>query len=117
MKTKRDIEKYKLPDELINFLTGDRLHLELAPNDYDIHFIDFFKLTDTIEMKLGHRELLLLSANIDNYSDLQIVWNPKGEGHIGCYDVEHEEYANLCSFKEFIGRPEIYLIRFLEGEL
>lgn len=114
---KETLKKYKLPDELINFLTGDRLHLELAPNDYDIHFIDFFKLTDTIEMKLGHRELLLLSANIDNYSDLQIVWNPKGEGHIGCYDVEHEEYANLCSFKEFIGRPEIYLIRFLEGEL
>lgn len=114
---KERLKKYKLPDELVNFLTGDRLHLELAPNDYDIHYIDFFQLTDTIEMKLGHRKLLLLSANIDNYSDLHIAWNPKGEGQIGCYDVEHEEYANLCSFKEFIATPEIYLIRFLEGEL
>jgi ankyrin repeat protein len=114
---KEALKKYKLPDELVSFLTDDRLHLELAPNDYGIHYIDFFKLTDTIEMKLGRRKLLLLSANIDNYSDLQIVWNPKGEGQVGCYDVEHEEYADLCSFKEFLARPEIYLIQFLEGEL
>lgn len=111
------LQKYKLPKELLDFLTGDQLHLKLAPNDYDIHYIDFFNLTDTIEMKFGQQKLLLLSANVDNYSDLQVVWNPEGEGQVGCYDVEHEEYADLCNFTEFLAKPEFYLIQFLEGEL
>lgn len=100
---------------MLDFLTGDQLHLKLAPNDYDIHYIDFFNLTDTIEMKFGQQKLLLLSANVDNYSDLQVVWNPEGEGQVGCYDVEHEEYADLCNFTEFLAKPEFYLIQFLEG--
>jgi len=111
------LKKYKLSDELISFLTGDKLRLELDANDYEISYIDFFTLTDTIEMKVGRQKLLRLSADIDNYSDLQIVWNPKKKGQIGCYDVEHQEYADLCSFKEFLTKPEIYLIKFLEGEL
>ncbi|WP_341303030.1 ankyrin repeat domain-containing protein [Lysinibacillus sp. FSL H8-0500] len=112
---KEALKKYKLPDELVEFLTGDQLHLKLAPNDYDIQYIEFFKLTDTIEMKIGRQKLLRLSASVGNYSDIEIVWNPKGK--IGCYDVEHEEYADLCSFKEFLAKPEKYLIHFLEGEL
>lgn len=106
-----------MSDELIRFLTGDKLRLDLDANDYGISYIDFFTLTDTIEMKGGRQRLLRLSANIDNYSDLLIVWNPKKNGQIGCYDVEHQEYADLCSFKEFLTKPEIYLIKFLEGEL
>ncbi|WP_068985765.1 MULTISPECIES: ankyrin repeat domain-containing protein [Lysinibacillus] len=111
------LKKYKLSDELISFLTGDKLRLDLDANDYGISYIDFFTLTDTIEMKGGRQRLLRLSANIYNYSDLQIVWNSKKKGQIGCYDVEHQEYADLCSFKDFLVKPEIYLIKFLEGEL
>jgi len=114
---KCELKKYKLSDELISFLTGDKLHLELDENDFEIRYIDFFTLTDTIEMKIGRQKLLRLSAHVDNYSDLEIVWNPKKEGQIGCYDVEHQEYADLCSFKEFLAKPETYLINFLEGEL
>lgn len=84
---------------------------------YEIGYIDFFALTDTIEMKVGRQKLLRLSADIDNYSDLQLVWNPKKKGLIGCYDVEHRTHADLCSFTEFLAQPESYLIRFLEGEL
>jgi len=111
------LKKYKLSDELISFLMGDKLRLDLDANDYGISYIDFFTLTDTIEMKAGRQRLLRLSAKIDNYSDLQIVWNSKKKGQIGCYDVEHQEYADLCSFKDFLVKPEIYLIKFLEGEL
>lgn len=111
------LNKYNLPDELVDFLTGDKLHLKLPPNDYDIQYIEFFKLTDTIEMKLGRQKLLRLSAYVDNYSDIEVVWNPNGKGQIGFYDVEHEEYADLCSFAEFLARPEVYIINFLEGEL
>ncbi|KGR82782.1 ankyrin repeat domain-containing protein [Lysinibacillus odysseyi] len=114
---KYELKKYKLPDELVSFLTGDNLRLELAENEFDIEYIDFFTLTDTIEMKVGGQKLLRLSADIDNYSDLQLVWNPKKKGMIGCYDVEHQTYADLCSFPEFLTQPEIYLIQFLEGEL
>jgi len=113
---KYEVKKYKLSDELISFLTGEELRLELDTNDYDIRYIDFFTLTDTIEMKVGRQKLLRLSAYVDNYSDLQIVWNPRKK-QIGCYDVEHQEYADLCSFKEFLVNPETFVINFLEGEL
>ncbi|MDM5231067.1 ankyrin repeat domain-containing protein [Lysinibacillus pakistanensis] len=113
---KYEVKKYKLSDELISFLTGEELRLELDTNDYDIRYIDFFTLTDTIEMKVGRQTLLRLSAYVDNYSDLQIVWNPRKK-QLGCYDVEHQEYADLCSFKEFLVNPGTYVINFLEGEL
>lgn len=114
---KYELKNYKLPDELVSFLTGDNLRLELAENEFGIEHIDFFTLTDTIEMKVGGQKLLRLSADIDNYSDLLLVWNPKKKGMIGCYDVEHQAYADLCSFPAFLAQPEIYLIQFLEGEL
>ncbi|MCQ6563465.1 ankyrin repeat domain-containing protein [Paenibacillus mendelii] len=114
---KYELKKYKLTDELVSFLTGDKLRLELAQNEYGIGYIDFFTLADTIEMKVGRQKLLRLSADIDNSSDLQLVWNPKKKGLIGCYDVEHQVYADLCSFTEFLVQPEMYLIKFLEGEL
>ncbi|GAA4852001.1 ankyrin repeat domain-containing protein [Paenibacillus vulneris] len=113
---KYELKKYKLTDELIRFLTGDKLRVELPANDYEIRYIDFFTLTDTFEMRIGRQKLLRLSADIDNYSDVQLVWNPKKKGMIGCYDAEHQEYADLCSFPEFLAQPELYLIRFLEGE-
>ncbi|MGN7169236.1 ankyrin repeat domain-containing protein [Paenibacillus cellulositrophicus] len=114
---KNELKKYKLSDELVCFLTGDQLRLELAQNEYEIGYIDFFTLNDTIEMKVGRQKLLRLSADIDNYSDLQLVWNPRNKGLIGCYDVEHQTYADLCSFTEFLAQPELYLIKYLEGEL
>lgn len=112
-----ELKKYKLSDELVSFLSRERLRLELARNEFEIEYIDFFTLTDTIEMKVGRQKLLRLSADIDNYSDLQLVWNPKKNGLIGCYDVEHQTYSDLCSFTEFLTQPELYLIKFLEGEL
>ncbi len=114
---KQELKAYKLTDELVSFLLGDKLRLELAENEYGIGYIDFFTLTDTIQMKVGRQKLLRLSADIDNYSGLQLVWNPKKKGLIGCYDVEHKTYADLCSFAEFITQPELHLVRFLEGEL
>ncbi|WP_339211027.1 ankyrin repeat domain-containing protein [Paenibacillus sp. FSL L8-0333] len=112
---KFELRKYKLSDELVSFLTGKNLRLELTQNEYEIRYIDFFTLTDTIEMKIGRQKLLRLSADIDNYSDLLLMWNPKKKGLIGCNDVEHQTYADLCSFAEFLTQPEIYLINFLEG--
>lgn len=74
---KFELRKYKLSDELVSFLTGKNLRLELTQNEYEIRYIDIFTLTDTIEMKIGRQKLLRLSADIDNYSDLLLMWNPK----------------------------------------
>ncbi|WP_440416080.1 hypothetical protein [Paenibacillus sp. SAFN-117] len=99
-----------------DFLTGDKLRLELPDNDYDIAFVQFFTLTDTVEMQIGRRKLLRLSAKIDNYSHIAIVWNPKARC-IGCYDEEHRKYVDLCTFGELLVQPEVYLTRMLEGGL
>lgn len=116
-----DLEMIKyllnLPDEMISFLTGDRLRIALAQNEFQIRYVDFFSLTETIEVKIGRQKMLRLSAEIDHYPDLHILWNPKKRGKIGCYDVEHQEYADLCSFSEFKTQPERYLLKFFEGEL
>ncbi len=114
---KHALKPYKLSDDLVRFLTGGSLRLELGTNEYGMGYIEFFTLTDTIEMKLGRQKLLRLSAEIDNHSDLLLVWNPKKKGQIGCYDVEHQVYADLCGFAEFTAHPELHLVRFLEGEL
>lgn len=39
---KHELKKYKLPDELVTFLTGDKHRLELAENEFEIGHIDFF---------------------------------------------------------------------------
>lgn len=89
---KCELKKYKLTDELVT-------------------------LTNTIKREFGRQKLLRLSADIGHYSDLQLVWNSKKKGQIGCYDVEYQTYADLCSFTEFLVQPEMHLIHFLEGEL
>ncbi|RJX37125.1 hypothetical protein D3P09_24765 [Paenibacillus pinisoli] len=111
-----ELKSYRLSKEIMDFLTGDQLRVELAANSYEIGYIDFFSLSDTIPFKAGRQKLLRLSADIDNYSHLQLVWNPKKKG-LGCYDLEHKEYGDLCGFSEFLAEPESYLIRFMEGEL
>ncbi|MNW67015.1 hypothetical protein D3C74_455420 [compost metagenome] len=70
-------------------------------------------MTDTIEMKAGRKKLLRLSAEIDNYSHILIVWHP-GSKTIGYYDVEHQEYASLAKYAEFMASPEVYISRIFD---
>ncbi|MGG4220448.1 ankyrin repeat domain-containing protein [Paenibacillus jamilae] len=109
------LKSYKLPKDLIAFLMGDRLRVNLHGNDLGIQFVEFFSFIDTVEMKVGRQKLLRLSLNVDNYSDIILVWNPK-QKCLGYYDEEHQEYADVCSFAEFIAQPEDYLEKIIEGE-
>lgn len=43
------LKSYHLPAELVAFLSGDELRLTLPDNEYDVNYIDFFSLTDTIK--------------------------------------------------------------------
>ncbi|MCG7405936.1 ankyrin repeat domain-containing protein [Paenibacillus sp. ACRRX] len=109
------LKSYKLPKDMIAFLCGDRLRLELPANEYEIYYVEFFSITDVIEMKVGRQKLLRLTSAVDNYSDILIVWNPKKKC-IGYYDVEHQVYADVCSFAEFLLQPEVHLANIIEGE-
>ncbi len=60
------------------------------------------------------QKLLRLSAEVDDYTDILIVWHP-GSQKIGYYDVEHQEYAPLAKFAEFMADPALYMTRILEG--
>lgn len=108
------LQSYHLPAELLKFLSGDHLRLTLAENEYGIRYIDFFTLTDTIEMKLGRKKMLRLSAEVDNYSDLHIVWQP-GDKKMGYYDIEHETYGALVKYEVFMEDPLAAVKRMLEG--
>ncbi|MDY8025047.1 ankyrin repeat domain-containing protein [Paenibacillus polymyxa] len=109
------LKSYKLPKDIIAFLMGDQLRVDLPENDLDIQFVEFFSFIDTVEMKVGRQKLLRLSLNVDNYSDIILVWNPK-QKCLGYYDEEHQEYADVCSFAEFLAQPEDYLEKIIEGE-
>ncbi|MDU1891791.1 MAG: ankyrin repeat domain-containing protein [Dysgonomonas sp.] len=108
------LKSYKLPKDLIKFLQRDSLHLELG-DEFDITFIDFFPLIDTVEMKVGRQKLLRISRSMSDYDHIFICWNPKAK-QIACYDMEHEELANMCTFPEFIQKPGEYIQKIIDGE-
>ena len=93
------LKPFKLPKALVSFLEGDTLYFELP--DSDFISIEFLPLLDTVPFKWGRRKLLRLSKELGEYSDYQIVWDPKSK-KISCYDMEHQELRELCKFDEFI---------------
>ena len=93
------LKPFKLPKALISFVEGDNLYFELP--DSDFISIEFLPLLDTVPFKWGRRKLLRLSKELGEYSDYQIVWDPKSK-KISCYDMEHQELRELCKFDEFI---------------
>ena len=90
-----ELKSFKLPKKLTEYLKGENLRMELSDNKY-IKFIEFFSL-----VKIGRQKLLRISKEVDNYSDLKFVWNPKTK-MIASYDEEHEELIDIASFDEFM---------------
>jgi hypothetical protein len=65
-----ELKPHKLPAALLDFLQGENLRLDFG--DDGVTFLEFFSLTDTVEMKLGRRKLLRISKETGNYSDIWI---------------------------------------------
>ncbi|MFC4302938.1 ankyrin repeat domain-containing protein [Cohnella boryungensis] len=101
---------YGLPAELIDFLCGDNRRVEIPPNEFEVRFVEFLALEDTVELTAGRQKLLRLSAELDAYSHLLIVWH-KGKKGIGFYDIEHKEYGHLGMFADFLNEPEAFLAK------
>ncbi|MGO3742246.1 ankyrin repeat domain-containing protein [Kerstersia sp.] len=109
----RELEPYKLPAEMLEFLQGEQRRVELP--DCDFGFFEFFALTDIFPMKVGRRKVLRLSKESGDYTDVVLVWNPT-KGRIGYWDIEHEEYADLATFKTFMANPAKYMNGVLDGD-
>lgn len=109
----RELEPYKLPAEMLEFLQGEQRRVELP--DCDFGFFEFFALTDIFPMKVGRRKVLRLSKESGDYTDVVLVWNPT-KGRIGYWDIEHEEYADLATFKAFMANPAKYMNGVLDGD-
>lgn len=56
------------------------------------------------DKKVGRQRYLRLSAEINLYADLCIVWNPTKKV-IGCYDKEHLMYTTLGTWSDFSYDP------------
>ncbi|PAF33889.1 hypothetical protein CHI14_00055 [Paenibacillus sp. 7516] len=98
------LKPYKLPKELVHFLNKGPRRVELPDNEPGIKYIDFFSLLDTVEMKMGRQKLLRLSADVELYSHIHLVWNPSKKV-IGYVDLEHQEYGNIAPLSDILVDP------------
>lgn len=110
-----ELKPYKLPKSLIDFLQGENLRLTFSPDEYDVEFIEFFSLIDTVLMKAGKQKVVRISKEIDNYSHFYLVWNPKAK-MIAFWDTEHEEFGNIASFDDFIENAAEYMQKVIDGD-
>jgi len=110
----KQLQKYELSDSLLAFLQGDKLKIKFSPNEFDLHEVEFYSLIDTVETKFHRKKLLLIARDIDGAS-CELVWNPKAKC-VGFIDVEHDIYADVCSFEEFIMNPTLYIVKIVNGE-
>jgi len=111
-----ELKPYKLPQPLLDFLQGDNLRLDLTGKEYDVSFIEFFSLVDTVLMKAGQLKVVRLSKEVDNYSHIIIVWNPRSK-KIAYWDMEHEELGNIATFECFIKEAGEYMQKVIDGDL
>jgi len=101
-----ELQPYKLPKDLIDFLKSDNLHIDLPNSDFE--FFSFFSLTDVVLFIHRGKKLVRISKSSGDYDNIKLVWNPESK-KIACYDMEHEELNDLCDFKEFLKDPDNHL--------
>ena len=110
----KKLKSYKLPQSLSNYLKTGPLLLEF-PNGRSLKWVKLYSYIDTVEMKWKRKKLLSIMEELDQYSDVLLVWSPKEE-KICFIDVEHEQFQPVCTWEEFIADPEGYLHGMVEGK-
>ena len=99
-----ELKSYKLPKPLMDFLQSGSLRFEFEHDEgggWDIPYVEFFSLIDTVPTKVEERKLLRISKETGEYSHIQILWNPKGKC-VSYYDTSHKEFGNIAPFDVFI---------------
>lgn len=108
------LQKYNLPNSMVEFLKGDKLKINFT-NDKYCKFIRFYPYLDTVETKWKRKKVLSLVAEVDNYSVVNIVWQPDKQ-MICAIDEEHSTFTPLVSWEEFYMNMERYILAYLNGE-
>ena len=109
-----ELQKYNLPNSLVDFLKDDKLTIKFT-NDKYCKFIRFYSYLDTVEKKWKRKKVLSLVAEVDNYSIVDIVWQPDKQ-LICAIDKEHNTFTPLASWEEFSLNMEKFVLAYLNGE-
>jgi len=109
-----ELEAYKLPDSLIEFLQGEQLRVHSNKN-CDVAFVDFFSLIDTVSLEIDGQYYLRISKEVHAYETVHVLWNPRTK-QIALYDEEHNELKDVASFDDFIKNVGKYMEKFIFGD-
>lgn len=113
-KKAQQLAAYKIPVELMEYLKTGPLRLEF-PDQPLVKWAELYPYMDVQEVTWKRKKLLSLMAEMDEYSDYLLLWNPKDQ-KLWYLDVEHEEFHSLAPWDEFIQNPGTYLNGMIEGE-
>lgn len=103
----KQLAAYKMPTEMVEYLKTGPLRLEFPEQD-EVQWAELYSYMDVLEVTWKREKLLSVMAQMDNYPDYLLLWNPKDK-RLWYLDVEHEEFHALATWEDFIADPGKYL--------
>lgn len=103
----KQLAAYKMPTEMVEYLKTGPLRLEFPEQD-EVQWAELYSYMDMLEVTWKREKLLSVMAQMDNYPDYLLLWNPKDK-KLWYLDVEHEEFHALATWEDFIADPGKYL--------
>lgn len=103
----QQLAAYKMPTEMVEYLKTGPLRLEFPEQD-EVQWAELYSYMDVLEVTWKRVKLLSVMAQMDNYPDYLLLWNPKDK-KLWYLDVEHEEFHVLATWEDFIADPGKYL--------
>lgn len=103
----QQLAAYKMPTEMVEYLKTGPLRLEFPEQD-EVQWAELYSYMDVLEVTWKREKLLSVMAQMDNYPDYLLLWNPKDK-KLWYLDVEHEEFHVLATWEDFIADPGKYL--------
>ena len=103
----QQLAAYKMPTEMVEYLKTGPLRLEFPEQD-EVQWAELYSYMDVLEVTWKREKLLSVMAQMDNYPDYLLLWNPKDK-KLWYLDVEHEGFHVLATWEDFIADPGRYL--------
>lgn len=103
----QQLASYKMPTQMVECLKTGPLRLEFPEQDV-VQWAELYSYMDVLEVTWKREKLLSVMAQMDNYPDYLLLWNPKDK-KLWYLDVEHEEFHALATWEDFIADPGKYL--------
>ena len=103
----QQLAAYKMPTEMVEYLKTGPLRLEFPEQD-EVQWAELYSYMDVLEVTWKRKKLLSVMAQMDNYPDYLLLWNPRDK-KLWYLDVEHEEFHALATWEDFIADPGKYL--------